>query len=508
MEPLNPIVMVPGFTLVTPHVPYNAVLSRKFNEQYQAGYIRMYNDEHEYNPTAASPKISTEKLSVSHQEKAEKIPLSQRVADIYSPSEWFSEEIGMFEEFLRVYGQNFGEISRLLCGSKDPEKVQSYFTTKWISSAPDTAEDPNRRSVCHLCFSAEVNQPHKRGPKRHTLLVCGGCERGYHVACLIPRPPNPIPKPWYCSEECVSMSMLQCQICDNAENDEQMLLCDTCDRGYHMFCLNPPLAAIPEGDWNCPQCRDRQAGVTTSVITFSPPSRLSSTPTVCTHTPHHFIQVMRTNGVSPLSRSSSLLRLDPSLALALQATKPARPQPPTSTISQLSNTPLPPSASATTPEATDQPSSNGHLPSENKLATNSLEDTDSSDATTSIQPTSDPSSSSSTPPPPSIPIKKTPTRGRPPKIKTELPLPPPPPPPMEDPCDDDPSLLLDPTQLAASAIPHSLLALKHWGKEMCMECLIDAGLLRGDAIFTRRSKNKKGNKPIEIIKYVTRTSTK
>ncbi len=33
-----------------------------------------------------------------------------------------------------------------------------------------------------------------------------------------------------------------------------MLLCDGCDRGFHMFCLRPQLKSIPRGDWYCPAC--------------------------------------------------------------------------------------------------------------------------------------------------------------------------------------------------------------------------------------------------------------
>ena len=33
-----------------------------------------------------------------------------------------------------------------------------------------------------------------------------------------------------------------------------MLLCDWCDRGYHMDCLEPPLSQVPDGDWMCPRC--------------------------------------------------------------------------------------------------------------------------------------------------------------------------------------------------------------------------------------------------------------
>lgn len=33
-----------------------------------------------------------------------------------------------------------------------------------------------------------------------------------------------------------------------------MLLCDDCDRAYHMKCLSPPITAIPKGDWICDGC--------------------------------------------------------------------------------------------------------------------------------------------------------------------------------------------------------------------------------------------------------------
>ena len=34
----------------------------------------------------------------------------------------------------------------------------------------------------------------------------------------------------------------------------QILLCDTCDNGYHTSCLRPPLMIIPDDDWYCPPC--------------------------------------------------------------------------------------------------------------------------------------------------------------------------------------------------------------------------------------------------------------
>lgn len=45
-----------------------------------------------------------------------------------------------------------------------------------------------------------------------------------------------------------------CKVCGIDKDDDSVLLCDTCDAEYHTYCLNPPLARIPEGNWYCPSC--------------------------------------------------------------------------------------------------------------------------------------------------------------------------------------------------------------------------------------------------------------
>ncbi|KAF9060521.1 RCC1/BLIP-II [Rhodocollybia butyracea] len=46
-----------------------------------------------------------------------------------------------------------------------------------------------------------------------------------------------------------------CLVCgkDNGEDDSP-LECDKCDSPYHLGCLNPPLDAVPPGEWFCPNC--------------------------------------------------------------------------------------------------------------------------------------------------------------------------------------------------------------------------------------------------------------
>ncbi|XP_020109971.1 methyl-CpG-binding domain-containing protein 9 isoform X3 [Ananas comosus] len=52
-----------------------------------------------------------------------------------------------------------------------------------------------------------------------------------------------------------------CKVCGIDKDDDSVLLCDTCDSEYHMYCLNPPLARIPEGNWYCPSCITGQSNM-------------------------------------------------------------------------------------------------------------------------------------------------------------------------------------------------------------------------------------------------------
>ena len=52
---------------------------------------------------------------------------------------------------------------------------------------------------------------------------------------------------------------LLCELCGGGHHENQIILCDRCDRGCHLFCLMPPLDAVPEGEWVCPLCRAADA---------------------------------------------------------------------------------------------------------------------------------------------------------------------------------------------------------------------------------------------------------
>lgn len=57
---------------------------------------------------------------------------------------------------------------------------------------------------------------------------------------------------------------LPCSICGSPDDEAVMLVCEGCALGWHIYCLNPPLAAVPDGVWVCPVCQS--SGVTPEVV--------------------------------------------------------------------------------------------------------------------------------------------------------------------------------------------------------------------------------------------------
>ncbi|CAM9340690.1 unnamed protein product, partial [Ectocarpus fasciculatus] len=55
-------------------------------------------------------------------------------------------------------------------------------------------------------------------------------------------------------EQVETMFCSACQ-CGDAENE--LILCDECNRCLHIRCLSPPLLEIPKEDWYCPDCAQR-----------------------------------------------------------------------------------------------------------------------------------------------------------------------------------------------------------------------------------------------------------
>ncbi|RMZ87652.1 hypothetical protein DV736_g5117, partial [Chaetothyriales sp. CBS 134916] len=46
----------------------------------------------------------------------------------------------------------------------------------------------------------------------------------------------------------------KCERCGKAEDRANIVVCDTCDLGWHRACVEPALATIPEHEWHCSKC--------------------------------------------------------------------------------------------------------------------------------------------------------------------------------------------------------------------------------------------------------------
>uniref|UniRef100_A0A7N0TZD3 Uncharacterized protein n=1 Tax=Kalanchoe fedtschenkoi TaxID=63787 RepID=A0A7N0TZD3_KALFE len=100
---------------------------------------------------------------------------------------------------------------------------------------------------CNIC-SIEITKDDRYQVCGHKF--CRG--RFYHERCLTIQQQKSYASCWYCPS-CL------CRICLTDTDDERIVLCDCCDHGYHIHCLNPPLSSIPKGSWYCAAC---DAGMT------------------------------------------------------------------------------------------------------------------------------------------------------------------------------------------------------------------------------------------------------
>ncbi|XP_022946968.1 probable Histone-lysine N-methyltransferase ATXR5 isoform X1 [Cucurbita moschata] len=47
---------------------------------------------------------------------------------------------------------------------------------------------------------------------------------------------------------------VRCEKCRSGDRDDELLLCDKCDKAFHMKCVSPIVVRVPIGSWLCPKC--------------------------------------------------------------------------------------------------------------------------------------------------------------------------------------------------------------------------------------------------------------
>ncbi|XP_069767921.1 tyrosine-protein kinase BAZ1B [Narcine bancroftii] len=57
----------------------------------------------------------------------------------------------------------------------------------------------------------------------------------------------------------MSTENARCKVCRKKGEDDKLILCDECNKAFHLFCLRPALYVIPDGEWLCPACQPATA---------------------------------------------------------------------------------------------------------------------------------------------------------------------------------------------------------------------------------------------------------
>ncbi|XP_048737221.2 PHD finger protein 10-like isoform X2 [Ostrea edulis] len=101
-------------------------------------------------------------------------------------------------------------------------------------------------SICAICSRGQNEEVKGESD----LVICSECSKGGHPGCLDLTSEMVVvikTYPWQC------MDCKTCIECMDPYDEDKMMFCDLCDRGYHTFCVG--LKSIPTGHWKCKSCK-------------------------------------------------------------------------------------------------------------------------------------------------------------------------------------------------------------------------------------------------------------
>jgi thymidylate kinase len=128
-------------------------------------------------------------------------------------------------------------------GTPVPTSIRAVpmYTMEHVTGLPDAGTGTS--------LPLQVGEDSRPAQRRQSALGRRGRPRSALTRRAVYSTPWPQPDPQPVPPD------LTCEICGSAEQEERMLVCDGCNEGFHMHCLSPRVLHVPPGDWYCPHCQ-------------------------------------------------------------------------------------------------------------------------------------------------------------------------------------------------------------------------------------------------------------
>lgn len=142
----------------------------------------------------------------------------------------------------QTMAKSYEPVGPIVSIGKREEAFDEPPPKKTYSKIASGKKDP----ICGICLHGPENN--KKGLPE-SLIHCSECENSGHPTCLdmsLQLVKIIQTYSWQC------MECKRCTLCNDPHDEDKMLFCDECDRGYHSFCVG--LEQIPVGRWICDKC--------------------------------------------------------------------------------------------------------------------------------------------------------------------------------------------------------------------------------------------------------------
>lgn len=131
--------------------------------------------------------------------------------------------------------------------SSDSEEETNDTTQRSVVDDPVKEEKGGEAGPrCKVCSGTKNRN---KGGKPEPLIICGNCKSASHPTCIdltLVMVPKIESYNWQC------MDCKSCVTCNDPDDEDKMIFCDMCDRGYHIYCVG--LRRVPNGRWHCKEC--------------------------------------------------------------------------------------------------------------------------------------------------------------------------------------------------------------------------------------------------------------